>query len=211
MNLIKPSFEILSFPDLDGLKLIEKAGRTCYKSEAKITDDSVMSFLGMLVKRGHLSVIEHVNATVRFICDRGVSHELVRHRLASFSQESTRYVNYHKGEYGGDISFIRPCFFPEGSELWEIAMEGLQHTEDTYNRLVAAGARPGEARYALPNGLKTEIVVTTNFRHWMEIFHQRTAKAAHPQMREIMIPVYKEFVKRCPVIFDLVNKSLDKS
>lgn len=210
MLLIKPSHEILFIqPDL--LQLIEKAGRTCYKSEDKITEDSAKKFVKMVVKRGHHSVIEHSNITVRFICDRGVSHELVRHRLASFSQESTRYCSYKEG-----VTFIIPPWvnLPEGvhnidlslqlSEinndiLWLLSMGWAEkHYQDLLNREWS----PQQARSVLPNSLKTEIVMTCNCREMLHILNLRTSKAAHPQMREIMLPLFSELREKIPVVFD---------
>jgi len=213
MRLIKPSYQILFIPKLPLIHL-EEIGRVCYKSEDKITDGSADKFCRMLVDRGHLSVIEHESATVRFVCDRGVSHELVRHRLASFSQESTRYCNYK-----GGVTFIIPPWvhIPEGihnidttllpeeldeDQLWLLHMK---QSEVFYIELIARGWSPQQARSVLPNSLKTEIVVTANLREWMHIFEQRTSKAAHPQMRELMVPLLLDFRERIPIIFDGVG------
>lgn len=221
MLLIKPSSEIL-YINTDALQLIETAGRTCYKSEGKITEDSKLKFAEMILKRGHESVIEHASATVRFICDRGVSHEIVRHRIASYSQESTRYCDYNNGH----VAFIIPSFLigeiEEGiyndvvlqtvaktsdsaSQTWLIAME---HAEHFYKETRIAGWRPEQARSVLPNSLKTEIVMTANLREWKHFFKLRTSNAAHSQMREVTIPLLTEFKKAIPVIFDdiLVDK-----
>jgi len=213
MRLIKPSYQILFIPKLPLIHL-EEIGRVCYKSEEKITDGSADKFCRMLVDCRHLSVIEHESATVRFVCDRGVSHELVRHRLASFSQESTRYCNYK-----GGVTFIIPPWvhIPEGihnidttllpeeldeDQLWLLHMK---QSEVFYIELIARGWSPQQARSVLPNSLKTEIVVTANLREWMHIFEQRTSKAAHPQMRELMVPLLLDFRERIPIIFDGVG------
>lgn len=203
MQIIKPSFVIED--EINGeeiLKKIEKAGRTCYKSEDKITGESARKFVAGIIKSGHESVIEHEKVTVRMICDRGVTHEIVRHRIASYSQESTRYCNYQKK----GVVFIEPFFFMGDSddkkkkyEIWEKAMVDC---EKAYNDLIAVGATPQEARSVLPNSLKTEIVVTFNLREWRHFFKLRCAKPAHPQMREIAIPILEEFKKQIPVIFD---------
>jgi thymidylate synthase (FAD) len=222
MRLIKPTFEILSPSKVtDGirmLRVIERAGRTCYKSEDKITNQSSGKFVEMLLSRGHESVLEHTHASVRIVCDRGVSHELVRHRLASFSQESTRYCNYSKDKHNNQLTFILPPWvnIEEGEysnmdlkEIHTIGSNGdtswfmsMLNAESTYLGEINAKWQPQQARSVLPNSLKTEIVVTSNLRHWREIFKQRTAKAAHPQMREIMIPLLKEMKNRIPIIFD---------
>ena len=194
MILIKPSHEIL-FVSPKPLEIIEAAGRTCYKSEDKITEGSAKKFVKMIMKLGHLSVIEHPYMTVRFICDRGVTQEIVRHRLATYSQESTRYCDY--GKLG--IHFIIPGDF----ELDEDDYVLLTAIENHYNKCLNEKQRkPQQARYFLPNGLKTEIVVSANLREWRHIFILRTSKRAHPQMRELMIPLLKEVKTLVPVIFD---------
>jgi thymidylate synthase (FAD) len=213
MKLVKPSYEILS--DLNTeylLKLIELAGRTCYKSEDKMTEESAKAFIKMILGRHHESVIEHASMTVKFIIDRGVSHELVRHRLASFSQESTRYCNYSKDKFDNQLTFIIPCWLDlsdwnggitipsdDPKMIW---LRAMHRAELDYNKLIESGWVAQEARSILPNSLKTEIVVTANFREWRTIFKQRTAKVAHPQMREIMIPLLAEVKERVPVVFD---------
>ncbi|MBA2882084.1 thymidylate synthase (FAD) [Desulfosalsimonas propionicica] len=203
MKIIAPSYEILYMPDSnDVLKYIELAGRTCYKSEGKITPDSAIDFVKKLMKSGHHSVIEHVYITVRFICDRGVSHELVRHRLASYSQESTRYANYSKTKFSNEITVIKPPFWEEGSKEYNIWMETMHTAEKAYMNLIKNGARPEQARSVLPNSLKTEIVMTCNIREWRHVFSLRCSAAAHPQMREIMLPLLKELQGCMPVIFE---------
>lgn len=211
MKLISPSFQIIS--QIDGSKIlqnIERAGRTCYKSEDKITEGSSISFVSMLLKSGHESVVEHESVSVRFVCDRGVSHEIVRHRLASFSQESTRYCNYSKNKFGNELTFIIPPFFYDNGDdcrtddeiEWIKAME---NAEKSYFNLLKLGWTPQQARSVLPNSLKTEIVVTANLREWRTIFKQRTSNAAHPQMRELMQPLLMEIKKLIPVLFDDIN------
>jgi thymidylate synthase (FAD) len=191
--------------NIDGqaiLKKIEKCGRVCYKSEGSIKNESAEKFVAGIIKRGHESVLEHASVTVRFIVDRGVSHELVRHRIASFSQESTRYCNYSKDEFGGEITVVAPYFFSEqspGFEAWKTAM---LETEAAYFRLLNVGHSAQEARSVLPNSLKTEVVMTCNLREWRHFFKLRCAKAAHPQMREVTIPLLEEFTQKIPVMFD---------
>jgi thymidylate synthase (FAD) len=193
MELIKPSATV-EFITPNALQLIELAGRTCYKSEDKITDGSAEKFVRMILDRGHETVIEHCYATVRFICDRGVTHEIVRHRIASFSQESTRYCNY--GKIG--IKFIIPCDF----ELDHNDMRILGDIEAHYNKCIRDGRTPQQARYFLPNGLKTEIVMTANFREWRWFFLKRDDKAAHPQMQEVASDLHNQFRTLVPIIFD---------
>lgn len=210
MRIIKAGYEILtkiSEGGIEELQHVEKIGRVCYKSEDKITEDgeSAKKFVKMIIDRGHEAMIEHGSLSVKFICDRGVSHELVRHRLASWAQESTRYCNYGKDKFGNEVTFVRPFFFDEGSEpfiLWE---QGVRYAEEVYLQLLARGVTPQEARSVLPNSTKTEICMTANYREWRTFFKLRTAKAAHPQMREITIPLLKELQVKLPIIFDDIN------
>lgn len=203
MNIIQPCFVVESHVDCDCImKQIELAGRTAYKSEDKITSDSAKDFVKMILERGHLSVLEHQFVTVRVICDRGVSHEIVRHRLASYTQESTRYCNYTKGKFGGEITVIEPCFWSHDDEKYRVWKQTIEQIESNYNKLIELGATPQEARSILPNSLKTEIVITMNLREWRHFFTLRTSPAAHPQMREIAIPLLKEFQNLMPTIFE---------
>lgn len=196
MQIIDPSYEILQCPGVSALYAIELAGRTCYKSEGKMTDDSAPRFCRMLMERGHESVLEHSLISVRFVVSRGVSHELVRHRLASYSQESQRYCAY------GELVFIRPCFFKQGSGCFTEWLSVLADCESKYGALLAMGAKPEEARDVLPNATKTEIVCSANIREWRHILKLRTSKAAHPAMREVMIPLLRDLQSRIPILFD---------
>jgi len=203
MRIIEPGFEILNLPDLKTmLQTIELAGRTCYKSEDKITPDSARAFVERIIKMGHESVIEHAGITVRFTVDRGVTHELVRHRLASYSQESTRYANYSKDRFGREITVIKPLFWAEDSPEFAIWKRSMEAAEAAYMALLDAGAKPQEARSVLPNSLKAEIVMTANLREWRHVFKLRCAGAAHPQMRQVMLPCLDAFRKAIPVLFD---------
>lgn len=203
MKAIKPSIEFMQEIDGDAmLKHLERAGRVCYKSEDKIKQGSAEKFLENIIKRGHESVLEHEKITVRVICDRGVTHEFVRHRIASYSQESTRYCNYLNEKFGSELTFIKPCFWPEDDPRYRIWSEQMQQIENTYNILIEAGASPQEARSILPNSLKTEIVVTMNIREWRHFFRLRTAPSAHPQMREVASMLLVEFRKKISVLFD---------
>lgn len=203
MKIIKAYHEIMT--PIDGvqiLKHIENCGRICYKSEHKITEDSYLTFAKNIVKRGHEAVIEHCSLSVKFVCDRGVSHEIVRHRMASYCQESTRYCNYSKDDFQGEITVIEPIFleqYTNGYSMWE---EACQIAERAYFKMLDWGCSPQEARAVLPNSLKTEIVMTANLREWRHFLKLRTSKAAHPQIREIAIPLVKELKERIPVIFD---------
>jgi thymidylate synthase (FAD) len=226
----------------DALVLIERAGRTCYKSEDKITERSSEDFVRMIIGRGHHSVLEHASMTVRIVCDRGVTHEIVRHRLCAYSQESTRYCDYvgrdTDGEHG--VKFITPFFFDPMEERKEIYVPSVRIEPDedspgrhaelsfgidkflansfdvwmtsclfsewAYNVMMKEfGRTPQEARSVLPNSLKTEIVVTANVREWRHIFSLRVSKAAHPQMREVMIRVLEKAKEAIPVVFEDIN------
>lgn len=206
MKMIPPSFELLDSPDGAALlQKIELAGRVCYKSEDKITPDSAAGFVRRILENGHESVLEHEKLSVRVICDRGVSHEIVRHRVASYSQESTRYCNYSLNKYQNELTFIRPFFWNDDPEKFRIWEEAMAMAERSYLALIAKGATPQEARSVLPNSLKTEIIVTMNMREWRHFFKMRAAVAAHPQMREIAVPMLEFFQKTIPVIFDDIN------
>ena len=220
MKIISPSFEIMSLVDGKAvLNHIEKCGRVCYKSEDKITETSAAAFVAGIIKRGHesviehgsLAVLEHFNITVKFICDRGVSHELVRHRLASYCQESTRYCNYSKDGFGREITVIRPVFLAEGTPGWDIWRDACRCAEDAYFDMLTFGCSPQEARSVLPNSLKTEVVMTANLREWRHFFKLRTAPAAHPQMREVAIPLLRRMQELVPVVFDDLEVPNEKS
>lgn len=215
MELLHPSYQIETpLPQLStALERIELAGRTCYKSEERIEPGSDVGFARMILARGHESVIEHEFVTVRFICDRGVTHELVRHRLAAYSQESTRYCNYGSD----DVKFIIPIWLrgklrPGKFEIAEFGAEKdrevslwtgqMLSAERCYQELLVEGWRPEQARGVLPNALKTEIVATMNLRQWKHVFRLRCSSDAHPQMRELMIPLRDELRSRIPVVFD---------
>ena len=210
MKIIKPSYEILTPISKDGLeelKRIETAARTCYKSEDKITEDgsSARKMVKALITRGHEAMLEHSQLSVKFICDRGVTHEMVRHRLCSFAQESTRYCNYSGDKFGNELTFIEPFFFKDNPTYYSFWKDACQKCEDVYMYLISQGVPPQEARSVLPNSLKTEIVVTANYREWRTIFKLRCAKDAHPQIREVMIPLQKELAEKLPEVFDIPN------
>lgn len=203
MKIIEPSVEPVD--DFDAaaiMKKIERAGRVCYKSEANIKADSAEKFIRGIIKRGHESVIEHATVSFKIICDRGVTHELVRHRLASYSQESSRFCDYSAGKFGGELTFIKPCFWAEDDENFLLWKETMAQLEKNYLAMRAKGAKPEEARSILPNSLKTEIFVTMNLREWRHFLKLRTAKAAHPQMREVALKIYKILVEKLPAVFD---------
>jgi len=220
MRLVRPSYEIKwHMPSKAAMELLEWAGRKCYKSEDKIGEGTAEEFLRRLLRRNppHESIIEHVSASVCFTVDRGVSHELVRHRLAAYSQESTRYCNYK-----GGVTFVIPPWTgwvprqdldshaviqdfdavnapPDDQWLYAMAV-----AEQSYLRLLAGSWTPQQARDVLPNSLKTEVVATYNMRVWRHIFAMRVAEACHPQMREVMVPLLEDFKKELPALFENV-------
>ncbi len=203
MKIIKPSVEILdNITPVEVLKKLELCGRVCYKSEDKITDESAVKFISNIIKQGHESVLEHVSFSVRFICDRGVSHEIVRHRIASYSQESTRYCNYSKGDFDGQITVIEPLYLEPGTEGYEIWKKACQEAEDNYFKLLQYGCTAQEARAVLPNSLKTEIVMTANVREWRHFLKLRTSKAAHPQIKEVAEMLLEQLNFLLPSLFD---------
>jgi thymidylate synthase (FAD) len=214
MRLIKPSVDFI-WATKEPLRTIEQAGRICYKSEDKITDESAPKFVKRLLDRGHEAMIEHASASYRVICDRGVTHEIVRHRLFSYAQESTRYCNYK-----GEVTYIIPPWMSSLSLhndnlYWEeiyskesYEAQWLRHLsscEIAYQDAIEAGWIPQQARSVLPNALKTEIVITGNLREWRHFFKLRCAKSAHPQMQEVANMVLDDIRKRISVIFEGLN------
>ncbi|MCL2049100.1 MAG: FAD-dependent thymidylate synthase [Defluviitaleaceae bacterium] len=202
MKVIAPSYTVIDKLDsVQLLKKMEAAGRVCWKSEGNATDESYATFLTKILSRGHESVVEHVNISVRFICDRGITHNIVRHRIASYSMESTRYCNYSHNKFGNEVTFIRPYYWNTDSELYELWEKHMIIAEKTYLEMIELGATPEEARSVLPHSLKSEIVVTMNLRQWRNFFKQRAAKTAHPQIRELALPLLVEFREMLPIIF----------
>ena len=206
MQAIKAYTQI--YNDFDGqqmLQKIEAAARTCYKSEGKIQEGSAAKLVAGLIKSGHEAMLEHASITVKFVVDRGISHELVRHRLASFAQESTRYCNYSKDDFGSEITFIIPDYLEYKSEGWNIWKESMKQSEDAYFKMLDFGLSPQRARAVLPNSLKTEVVMTANLREWRHFFKLRalgTTGKPHPQMLEVAVPLLEDMKNLIPVVFD---------
>lgn len=195
MKIIEPSAELLTdFNGAEVMRFIERCGRTCYKSEANITETSAEKFVRNLIKRGHESVLEHFDCTFKIICDRGVMAELTRHRLCAFSVESTRYCDYTKGE----LKFIAPT----NSPIWENAMI---RAEQDYQQLRANGEPPEIARSVLPMSLATEMVVTANLREWRHILKLRTSPKAHPQARQIANMILAALKEKLPAVFEDIS------
>lgn len=206
MQAIKAYTQI--YNDFDGQKMLEKieqVARTCYKSEGKIQEGSAAKMVASLIKSGHEAMLEHASVTVKFVVDRGISHELVRHRLASFAQESTRYCNYSKDDFGSEITFIIPEYLEYKSEGWNIWKESMKQAEDAYFKMLDFGLSPQQARAVLPNSLKTEVVMTANLREWRHFFKLRalgTTGKPHPQMLEVAVPLLEDMKNLIPVVFD---------
>ena len=205
MRIIEPSFEIISPTEINGndiLKEIEKIARTCYKSEDKITDLSAQDLIRQLLKRGHEAMLEFgPSITVKFICNRGFTHELVRHRIASYAQESTRYCNYSKEKHGNEITVIKPSV-PMSLNNYNFWVESMKACEQAYMHLIKHGVPPQIARGVLPIDVKTEINIKANLREWRHIFKLRTSVAAHPSMHQLMRPLLKQLQTNIPIIFD---------
>lgn len=207
MKIIESSFEILEPKNLiagiELLRKIEKLARISHRSEDRQTDDSYDRFLRFVVmSKGDWSVVEHASATVIFRVDRGVTHELVRHRLFSFTQESTRFVNYKKK---GEIEFIRPDGISLSSVGW---LDSLEHAEKGYLALLETGYSPQIARSVLPNALASTIAVTGNLRNWRAFFLQRVTKEAHPDFRRVVLPLLVEFQNRIPILYEDIKPEI---
>jgi len=198
VKIIKPYVMVPRIDTEKVMRKIERCGRVCYQSEPAQSPDS---FVAGIIKKGHESVIEHENVTVHFIVDRGVSHEIVRHRLASYSQESTRYCNYANGKFGNELTVIEPFFFDwrgfENQAWYDACLEA----ESKYFKLLEFDATPQEARSVLPNSLKTELVMTANLREWRHFFKLRADVHAHPQMQQVAIPLLAYFKQSLPIIY----------
>jgi thymidylate synthase (FAD) len=234
VKIVEQSHRIMDYIDGQAiLNKIEDCGRTCYQSFDKKSQSSAEKFVRMIIKNGHLSVLEHVSITVKFITDRGVLAEMTRHRLASYSVESTRYCNYSKDGFGSEITVIQPCFLHDLTSATQHDTDkhfgfslngepntdakdmnwyfGCRQAEEGYFNMLDCGCTPQEARSVLPMSLKTEIVMTANLREWREVFNQRCDSHAHPQMRALMLDTLQDFHHRIPVIFDdLYSKFFEK-
>lgn len=209
MKIIEPKVEPVYMPHRAVLyALVEIAGRTCYQSE-RVERDTAEAFIKRSISRGHESILEHATVSLRFICDRGVTHELVRHRIASYSQESTRYCNYSNGKFGEEITVIKPCFWEDGSNQMYEWEEAMWDAERHYMELLKLGATPQEARSVLPNSLKTEIVVTMNLREWRHFIRLRylgVAGSPHPQIKEVAKMAYDLLMEQYPAFFEDLKK-----
>ena len=199
MEMIEQSHKILQYPD-NALWLIETAARTCYRSGARTQSGSDVEMVKKLIAREHFAMLEFGDVTVKFITNRGVTHELVRHRLCSFAQESTRFVRYDD-----KMEFIKPVWWNSATLMQrELFISQCVSAEKCYNDLLESGWSPQQAREVLPNALKTEIVVKANIREWRHIFSLRCSEAAHPQIRALMQALREDLKEIMSVVFDKV-------
>lgn len=214
MKILEPYAQIESAPKYsEALAAVEFAARTCYKSELSDNMADAERFIRSVIKRGHESVLEHFSVTVRFVCDRGVSHELVRHRIASFAQESSRFCNYSSGKFGNEIAVIKPHDLPERGIPYYLWLEACRNAEETYNRLISSGVKPETARSVLPTSLKTEVVMTANLREWRHFLKLRSVGVTgkpHPDMKLLADDLLRQFKERLPVFFEDIAPTTEK-
>lgn len=204
MQIVEPSIQVEKVDGKKIMKNIERACRTCYRSEGKITEESYKTLLKNCINRGHESVLEHEKVTVRMVCDIGVYKDLTRHRIASFSIESTRYCNYGKDKFENEIKFIKPCNIEEGSEMYDIWKNACVDIEENYLKMSKLGATPDQMRMILPHSTSAEVTMTANIREWIHILELRTSAHTHPAIRQLLIPLLLHFKEIMPEIFENV-------
>lgn len=208
MIIEKPSITVQQYNPKQVLKNIEKACRTCYRSEDKITEESYKTLLKNCITRGHESVLEHEKITVTLRCDIGVYKDLTRHRHASFSIESTRYCNYGKDKFDNELKFIKPCNIEPG-QIYAFWMNEMQNIEHTYQEMSRRGCTPDQMRMILPHSTAATVTMTANIREWKHILELRCTKHAHPSVQQIMIPLLLHFKETMPEIFGNVEYNTD--
>lgn len=218
MILLDPCIEVESFDGKEIMKKLEKACRTCYRSEGNITEDSYKNLLKNCINRGHESILEHEKITITMICDIGVYKDLTRHRLASYSIESTRYCNYSKDKFDNQIKFIKPVFYKDWKNkdlnevikdkdlykcyLWENCMQNI---EQDYNAMSEVGALPDEMRMLLPHSTAAKVTMTANIREWKHILSLRCSSHAHPAIQQLLIPFLLKLKEEMPEIFNDID------
>ena len=212
MKIIEPLIEVEKFDGIKIMKNIEKACRTCYRSEGLITEDSYKKLLKNCINRGHESVLEHEKITIRMICDIGVYKDLTRHRFGSFSIESTRYCNYGKDKFDNEVKFIQPCNIDIGTVEYGHWLNIMQVINNTYNEMSKLGCTPDQMRMILPHSTAAEVTMTANIREWRHILTLRCSQAAHPSIQQILIPLLLKFKSTMPELFDSIpyNQSFPK-
>lgn len=204
MNVVEPYARIMDLPDCEAgiqlLKKIEWCGRISHRSEDAQSDTSWERFIpAVVIGHGDWSIVEHASVTVDFLVDRGITHEIVRHRVASYTQESTRFVNYEKKM---PAAFIAPIGLEVSSSSYLSWITGIKESERQYKNMIATGCAPQIARSVFPNALASRLIMTCNLRNWRHFLMMRTTKEAHPQMREVTIPLLAEFQAKIPLLFD---------
>ena len=202
MIIIKPEIQVEEFSGIKIMKNIERACRTCYRSEDKITEDSYKKLITNCINRGHESVMEHEKITVRMVCDIGVYKDLTRHRFGSFSIESTRYCSYNKDKFGNQIKVIEPVNIPENTDMYKLWEETMQSIENNYMKMAQCGATPDQLRMILPHSTAAEVTMTCNIREWRHILSLRCSKMTHPSIRQILIPLLLYFKQEMPYLFN---------
>ena len=205
MKIIEPLIEVENFDGIKIMKNIERACRTCYRSEGLITEDSYKKLLKNCINRGHESVLEHEKITIRMICDIGVYKDLTRHRFGSFSIESTRYCNYGKDKFENQIKFIKPCNIDDSSELYSNWIGAMSFIEKEYIAMSNNGATPDQMRMILPHSTAAEVTMTANIREWRHILDLRTKQMTHPAIRQLLIPLLLYFKQEMPELFEKIE------
>jgi thymidylate synthase (FAD) len=205
MKIIEPTIQVEKVDYKQVMKNLERACRTCYRSEGKITEESYKTLLKNCINRGHESILEHEKVTIRMLCDIGVYKDLTRHRIASFSIESTRYCNYGKDKFDNQIKFIKPVNMEEGTELYNKWYDTCKIIEQNYIEMSKLEATPDQLRMMLPHSTAAEVTMTANIREWKHIFSLRCTKHTHPAVEQLMIPLLLKFKKEMPEIFDNVE------
>lgn len=205
MQIVEPYIQVEKVDGKKIMKNIERACRTCYRSEGKITEESYKTLLKNCITRGHESVLEHEKVTIRMYCDLGVYKDLTRHRIASFSIESTRYCNYGKDKFGNELKFIKPCNMEEKTKLYDNWKNTCEAIEKNYIEMSNDGALPDQLRMILPHSIAAEVTMTANIREWMHILSLRTSKHTHPSIRQLLIPLLLHFKEIMPEIFETIE------
>ena len=208
MKIIEPKIWVEQYDPIKIMRNLERACRTCYRSEDLITEDSYKRLLKNCINRGHESILEHEKITVRMVCDIGVYKDLTRHRFGSFSIESTRYCNYGKDKFDNEIKFIKPVFAWNLDKM-KIWMDTMYDIEKEYMRMTEIGCSPDEMRMILPHSTAAEVTMTANIREWRHILDLRTKKMTHPAIRQLLIPLLLKFKYTMPELFDEIEYDTD--
>lgn len=209
MKIIEPKIWVEEFDPVKIMRNLERACRTCYRSEDLITEDSYKRLLKNCINRGHESILEHEKITVRMVCDVGVYKDLTRHRFGSFSIESTRYCNYGKDKFDNEIKFIKPCNIEKGTDEYTEWHWCLSQIEEAYMKMTELKCSPDQMRMILPHSTAAEVTMTANIREWRHILDLRTKKMTHPAIRQLLIPLLLKFKYTMPELFDEIEYDTD--